>query len=246
MSDLRVFAFSPAWGLPTTGPFALKLLAWLRLAELPYELVHLDDTRKGPKGKSPWIEDPAVGDHPLVLGDTELIIRHLRDSRGVDPDAWLDDRQRATALAWQRMIEEHLHQVYEHELIVQDAGFEHFRTLFDALPVLVRGMLASYMRSHFRKQLQARGVGRHSDDEIAAMGIADVDALVTLLGDGPFLLGERPCSLDAVAYGFLAPMIYSELPTPTWSHARSQPTLRAWADRLRKTWFPDEVEAQAA
>ena len=30
--DLKVFTFSPAWGLPTSGPFALKLLKWLDLA----------------------------------------------------------------------------------------------------------------------------------------------------------------------------------------------------------------------
>jgi hypothetical protein len=29
---LRVFTFSPLWGLPSAGPFALKLLAWLNLA----------------------------------------------------------------------------------------------------------------------------------------------------------------------------------------------------------------------
>ena len=38
-STIRVFTFSPGWGLPTNGPFALKLLAWLELAGIPYEQV---------------------------------------------------------------------------------------------------------------------------------------------------------------------------------------------------------------
>ena len=54
--QLRVFTFSPDWGLPTNGPFALKLLAWLRLADLPYEQVVENNSGKGPKGKSPWAE----------------------------------------------------------------------------------------------------------------------------------------------------------------------------------------------
>ena len=49
---LTVFAFSPNpdWGLPSTGPFALKLILWLRLAGIEFDLEHEDDTRKGPKG----------------------------------------------------------------------------------------------------------------------------------------------------------------------------------------------------
>jgi hypothetical protein len=48
MATLRVFTFSPGWGLPSIGPFALKLLAWLELARIPYEQVIEDDPRKGP------------------------------------------------------------------------------------------------------------------------------------------------------------------------------------------------------
>ena len=33
MTTLRVFTFTPDWGLPSAGPFAIKLLAWLELAE---------------------------------------------------------------------------------------------------------------------------------------------------------------------------------------------------------------------
>ena len=47
--ELRVFTFSPGWGLPTVGPFALKLLAWLELCGIPYEQVVEDNTTKGPK-----------------------------------------------------------------------------------------------------------------------------------------------------------------------------------------------------
>ncbi len=53
MSTLRVFTFSPHWGLPSGGPSALKLMAWLKLAGIPYEQAIKDDPRKGPKGKNP-------------------------------------------------------------------------------------------------------------------------------------------------------------------------------------------------
>ena len=40
--------------LAISGP--AMLLAWLKLAGISYEQVFQDDPRKGPKGKSPWIE----------------------------------------------------------------------------------------------------------------------------------------------------------------------------------------------
>jgi hypothetical protein len=39
LSKVRVFTLAPDWGLPTVGPFDLKLLAWLELAGVPYEQV---------------------------------------------------------------------------------------------------------------------------------------------------------------------------------------------------------------
>jgi len=233
MSEIvRVYAFDGAWGLPTTGPFALKLLAWLQLAGIEHTLVHENDTRKGPKGKSPWIEHRGQR-----MGDSQLIVEYLQRELDVDPDAWLTDQQRAVSLAFRHLFEEHWHQIYEYEFIVHDDGFPHFRRLFDGLPPIVRSVLAWLMRRGFRKQLHARGVIRHAPDVITRVGIDDVQAFATVVGDGPFAFGERPCSLDAVAFGFLAPAIYSPVPTPVWSHVRDHAVLRPYVERLRERWF---------
>jgi len=79
--SLRVFTFAPDWGLPTVGPFALKLLAWLELAGIPYEQVVEGNPRKGPKGKNPWIE--LDGER---IGDSEIIIDLLKARHGVNLD----------------------------------------------------------------------------------------------------------------------------------------------------------------
>ena len=81
MSELRVFTFGPDWGLPTVGPFALKLLAWLKLAGIPYEQVIEANPRKGPKGKNPWIE--LDGER---IGDSEVVIDLLSRRYGVSLD----------------------------------------------------------------------------------------------------------------------------------------------------------------
>src|SRR5688572_20325368 len=114
---LRVVTFSPSWGLPAGGPFDLKLLAWLRLADIPYEQAFEDNPRKAPKGKSPWIELDGQ-----KIGDSEIIINLLGKRYGVDLDAGLTPEQNGIGHAWRRTFEEHFHQVLEWELIIHPAG----------------------------------------------------------------------------------------------------------------------------
>src|SRR5258708_14672218 len=94
---LRVVTFHPAWGLPTAGPFGLKLEACLRMLGVPYERAFENDNRKAPKRKSPWIEDNGVR-----IGDTECILEHLRTTRGFQLDAGLSPAQTATTQVLRR------------------------------------------------------------------------------------------------------------------------------------------------
>jgi glutathione S-transferase len=231
---VRVYAFSPMWGLPTAGPFALKLIACLSMLGVPYELHFENDARKGPKRKSPWIEDG-----PVRMGDTELILRHLEATRGVSLDTHLDPETRARGLVLRRMLEEHFHQVFEYELIVTDEGWAQMRAFLERdMSPLVVVMVGSMLRRSFRKHLFERGVARHTPAEVELMGKADVDALVALLGDRPWFLGEQPTKTDASAFGLLAVAIKSDLPTPVCSYARAQPTLVRFVERALARFVP--------
>ncbi len=186
-APLRVHTFSPGWGLPTVGPFGLKLLACLSILGVPYELVHEDDARKGPKRKSPWVIDD-----DMRLGDTELILRHLEATRGVRLDRDLDPALTAKGHAIRRLLEEHFHQVFEHELVVRDDGFAGRRAIFaQRMPPLQLAIGGPLIRRSMRRHLFERGLGRHSPAEIESLGRADVDALVALLGDRTVLPRRR-------------------------------------------------------
>src|SRR5713101_2976069 len=99
---IKLFQFPRMFGIPNLSPFCCKLETWLRIAQVPYEVVDTPDPRKGPKGKLPFIEDAGVR-----IADTSIIATHLVQTRGVDPDARLDASQRATALLVQRALEVH-------------------------------------------------------------------------------------------------------------------------------------------
>jgi glutathione S-transferase len=233
MTNLRVFTFSPHWGLPSAGPFAIKLLAWLELAKIPYEQVIEDNPSKGPKGKNPWIE---LDGEPM--GDSELIIDFLSEKYGVDLDAGLNAEQKAIGLAWRRAFEEHFHQVLEWELFVHPAGAAYIRkALVAQMPPVIGPLIFSVLSSRLSKQLYARGLARHTPDVIAAKGRADVDAVSAFLGDRPFLLGDQPGIADTAVFGQLAPLVYWPMQTPVASHAKTLRNVVAYCERMRERCF---------
>ena len=233
MSQLRVVTFSPDWGFPAAGPFDLKLLTWLKLAGIPYTQQYQDDSRKGPKGKNPWIE--LDGER---IGDTELIIELLGKRFGVDLDAGLSAEQKALGHAWRRTFEEHFHQVLEWELLVHPAGAAYMKaSLARQTPPIARTLVWTMMSRHMRAQLHARGIARHAPTVIEAKGRADIEALATFLGDRSYLLGDEPRTADAAVFGLLAPMVYWPMATPVAAYARTVPPIVSYCERMRRRCF---------
>ena len=169
---IRLFAFGTGWGVPfaTSAPFPLKLATWLRMAGLPFDFVIANDPGKGPKGKSPWIEHGTVR-----MGDSTLIIEYLEERFSIDLDAHLDARQRALAVSVQRMLEEHFHQCFEHQLFFGRGGEERLHEFADSMPIPLRWLVPTVLKRVFSKQLYARGMGRHSEEVIIAQGKSDLE-----------------------------------------------------------------------
>lgn len=239
---LRVFTFGPGWGLPTSGPFGLKLEACLRMLDVPYERHFQNNTRKGPKRKSPWIEDGE-----LILGDTELILSHVERTMGRALDGDLSDIERARSLAIRRMVEEHYHQVFEYELCVLDDGFAQLRDLMKpSIPAVMRPLVFGMVRRGMKRHLFERGIARHRPDEIEAQGRADIDALAAWLGNREWLVTSRPTQADASAFGLLAVTMRSNLPTPVCRYARTKANLVAFVERGLASWFSDAADAPLA
>ena len=88
-----------------------------------------------------------------------------------------------------------------------------------------------------RTELHGHGLGRHSRQEVYALGKADLTALSSYLEEKPYFLGKEPTALDATAYGFLANILYVGYETPLEAHAKTLPNLRAYGDRMRQRYY---------
>ncbi len=230
MDALRVYTFQPGWGLPTVGPFALKLLAWLDHHGIDYEQVIENRSDKGPLGKSPWIEQ---GD--LRMGDSDAIIRHLADRKGLPDPFAAGDADAVLRLGLKLAFEERLHQILEWELFVHPAGREAMReAIAGQLPPVVGPLVFGSMCRHFGRQLKARGTGRLSEAEIAAEGRRLLDGLALCLEErGGWLDGQGSGIADFAIWGQVGQMLSWPMPTPVARHAKSLPALSAWHERLR-------------
>ena len=230
---IKLLQFAPAFGLPNASPFCMKVETYLRMAALPYELVNGADVMKAPKRKLPLIDDDGT-----VVADSTLIIEHLKARHGDPLDASLTPIQRAQATAFQRLIEENLYWAVVHTRWVEDAGWALTRPAFFAsMPAAIRWLVPTLARRGMRAQMQGQGMGRHSAQEIHAIGCRDITALADFLADKPFMLGDAPTSLDATAYAFLANLLWVPIESPIKRHAQSRPSLEAYCQRMKARYF---------
>lgn len=212
---IRLHKFGDAWGLADLSPFCLKLESFLRENRIAYEAVPFDFRRSfrgAPKGKLPFIED----DDGTVIGDSSLIIARLSQRRGIDLDAPLDDRQRAAAHGLRRMLDEHTYWVGVYARWCDEPGWSALRDLlFAKVPPPLRGAVAAFPRRRVARALWAQGVGRHSRDEIYALGIEDMRALSGLLAEDHFFFAvDRPTLLDLWVHAFVAEIIVPPIDSP--------------------------------
>ena len=231
---IKLYQFKPAFGLPNASPFCMKVETYLRMAGLPYECPRGADLRKAPKGKMPYIED---GD--ARVADSSFIIDYLKQKYGDTLDAHLSERERAQALAIQRLLEEHLYWAAVYARWVEDAGFKaSSEAFFDGMPALLKLLVPKLARRGMIKELHGHGMGRHSRDEIYALGCRDIAALAQLLGAEDYFMGAQPSSVDAAAYASIANLLWVPLESPLRDEARKHANLEAYCQRMKARYFP--------
>lgn len=231
---ISLYKSRDAWGTPDLSPFAIKLEAYLRMAGVPYQ-VKRADIRKSPKGKIPYVK---IDD--TLLGDSQLIIEHLKATQGDPLDQNLTPEQRAVGHAVRRMLEEGTYFTTVFHRWMPDDAFAEVRAVFlTFMPRVIGPFILTQVRKRVKATLQAQGTGRHSPEVIAAMGIADITALAAILGDKPYILGNTPSSIDATVWGFLVAILGFPLESPIQKHAKAQDNLVRYVERLRQQYWAD-------
>lgn len=230
---IKLYQFASCWNLPNPSPFCMKLETYLRMTKLPFETVTVGDLRKAPKGKLPYIND-----NGYRIGDSSLIIQHLKQEYGDPLDANLTDADRAQALAIQRLLEEHLYWIIVYSRWIDAKNWpETKKAFFGKLPSFIYFILPGIIRKKILRDLHGHGIGRHTRDEIYQLGINDLKTITTILSDKPFILGSEPTSIDATVYAFLANILTTPESSPLQDYAKSKPNLVAYCQRMKDKFY---------
>lgn len=236
---ITLSAFGPLWGVPDPSPFVIKTMVQLRMAGVGFETARFRPT-DAPKGKLPFIVDHDRGDERV--GDSTFIRDYIERTRGVDLDAGLSPRQKALAWMAERVAEDHLYwaTVYFRWAIPEnfDKGPAVF---FTGAPDAVR----EAGREGMARTLHGQGFARHAPDEVADLAARSVAALAEMIGEGPYLLGQRMCGADATVFGGLAAALSPHFDTPLRKAVEAHPNLVAYRDRMLAEFFPAPAAAQA-
>ena len=235
---ITLYCFRPVAGLPDASPFVTKAMVLLKMAGLDY-VEDRSGFSKAPKGKQPYINDDGE-----TVADSTFIRFHIEKKYGADFDAQLGAEQKAIGWCVEKMCEEHLYWVIVHTRWMDEGNFERGPArFFSSVPAIARPLAKWFIRRKIAKSLWAQGMGRHSPSEIDALGVRDIEALATLIGDKPYLFGDAPCGADATVFAFVASVLSPMSESAIRDAALANANLVAYRDRMMQAYFPENAAA---
>lgn len=230
---ITLYTFGPAFGLPDPSPFVMKAEVLLKMAGLDYR-TDTGGFNKAPKGKLPYIVDDGE-----AIADSTFIRWHLEKKYEIDFDRGLDAARRATAWAFEKMLEDHAYWAVLHSRWMDDANFDKGpRTFFNRVPAPVRPLVLAMVRRQIRRSLYGHGMGRHAPEEIVALGTRSIDATADFLGDKPFFMGDELTGVDATVFAFTAGLLCPSFESPLLTAAQRHDNLKRYAERMTERFYP--------
>ena len=209
------------------------------MAGVPYQTSSMAQSRKGfsraPKGKLPYIDDEGE-----IIADSSLIRMHLEVKYHVDFEKGLDATQKAIGWAAEKMMEEHLYFAAVDARWLVDENFAKLNDrFFKGVPGLLRPVVTGMVRRQIAKSIKAQGLGRHSREDMVRLVIRDIETIAVLLGDKPYIFGDKPCGFDASIGAFTMGVLCKAFNSPLRDAAESHSNLVAYVHRLKGQSFPE-------
>ena len=232
---ITLYRFGPAWQeFGCVSQFVLKIETYLRMADIEFRVKSLGIAfaETAPKGKLPYIEHDGTN-----VADSSIIIDYLKAQFGDPLDAELAPVDKARGHAIKRMVEEHLWWVMNRERWSAPEN-----PYWDTPGLLKELSQTEYeeARDDSLRKCAEHGVGGFTDEELAARGAQDIAALSVLLGEAPFILGERPTSFDATVYAFLWQITHAPYTSNLKQAALTHQNLVDYCRRISDEWFASD------
>lgn len=197
---------------------------------------------------SPWHspngEYPAVFDKKRqgkVVTDFDKFVEMLRNSgQEVVIDAELTSSERSQIDAFSCFLQQYLHPAVLHTFWTDDLNYStlthHWFSSRLSFPYNL------YYLEKRRKRIQ-RFLSDRTVNSIMKDGLQTLNMLSAKLGDNKFFCGNKPSSLDALVFGYLAPLLRLPLPNDRLQlHLRACPNLVRFVEQVASIYLPPTEE----
>ncbi|WMD18212.1 glutathione S-transferase family protein [Achromobacter seleniivolatilans] len=224
---ITLYSYPGLFGLEDNNPYGLKIYAFLKLCRLPFDHRHTIDVQSAPRGQLPYVQDA-----DQAIGDSDAIIAYLKQRYELTIDSTLTPQQQSLDLLIRRTLDD-LYWVMSYSRWRDDRYWPLFRkALLDTHPEVTPQQLEAARQYNFQRY-HYQGIGRYAPEDAYARGVADLEVISRLIGDGGFLFGPNPGSVDAGIYGFLANIYHYAIDTPLKQFLVSQPGLVRHCNAVR-------------
>jgi glutathione S-transferase len=204
---LTLYSYPTLFGVADNNGYGLKVFAFLKLAGVPFAHEHIFDASNAPRGQLPYIVDGSD-----TVGDSETILEFVTRKYRLTIDAALTEAQRTTNLLVTRMLDD-LYWVMSYSRWKDERYWPLFRdALLREHPNLTEAGLAK-AQAFNAQRYHYQGIGRYDAEAAMARGLADLGAIAGLIPQRCYLHGERPSSIDAGIYGFIANIYFYDIDT---------------------------------
>ena len=216
---LTLYSYPELFGVADNNGYGLKVYAFLKLADVPFVHEYIFDASAAPRGQLPYVVDDGE-----TIGDSEAIIAHLVRKYRLTIDANLTATQRTTNLLVTRMLDD-LYWVMSYSRWKDERFFPAFRDGFMAQHARIDEAGMNKAREYNAQRYHFQGIGRYPPDQAYARGLADLQVLADLIPAGSYVHGEKPTSIDAGIYGFIANIHFFPISTPLKAFVTAHPNL---------------------
>ncbi|KAK7480011.1 hypothetical protein BaRGS_00028744 [Batillaria attramentaria] len=228
------------WGLPSVDPNCLAVLAYCKFSGVPLDVKVTGNPWRSPTGELPNLRHNEVSETKV-----HNIFSYLR-KQNWGSDFELSTKQCADVVAFSSMLEEKLLPALLHLWWIDGRTYVDFtrpwytRMIPFPLNFFVPGrkQKAASLRVFLTK-----GGENITDSDVETKIYKEAKECLNLLsyklGDQDFMFGRQPSSLDALVFGYLAPILKAPLPSnQLQTHLRQCDNLCNMCNKILQQFFP--------
>ena len=231
---ITLYAFGPAFGVADPSPFVLKIDAFLRLNSIEFDSrSSFKYLQNAPKGKLPYIKDGEK-----IIADSFFIQQYLTEEYSLKIDEAINPEQQTQAHFIGRAIEESLYWCIVYFRWIYAKNWPIIKhEFFSKMPFPLKNIAPFFARKSVKSALRGHGLGRHTEQEILTIAKGHLEAISAILAEKDYCFGDKPSSLDATVFAFLAQIYLVSLTSPLKELASNYPNLEKYCERFQANYY---------